>query len=183
MSEHRLRLGDATLRVTLAHTDGGTQVTVDDVAHGVARIASGPRQRHAGATTETVAFDVDGRPIRALVTRLRDTVFVAVRGRVFTFATGEAVAGNTAGRTGSGTTLAPMPGKVVAVLVREGDPVEIGQGLVVIEAMKMESTLVAEIAGTVKKVTVVAGDVVDGGMVLVEVDGSAAGDVEGQHRT
>lgn len=174
MSEHRLRLDDATLRVTLNHTDDVTHAAVDDAAHTITRIAAGPRQRHGGAATDAVAFDVDGRPVRALVTRQRDTIFVAIRGRVFAFATGEAAAGNAAGRTGSGTTLAPMPGKVVAVLVREGDTVEIGQGLVVIEAMKMESTLAAEIAGVVKRVTVAAGDVVDGGAVLVEVEAGGA---------
>jgi biotin carboxyl carrier protein len=63
----------------------------------------------------------------------------------------------------------PMPGKVVKVLVKEGDEVEPGRPLVVVEAMKMENELVAEIAGTVKKVHVSPGDAVEGGAPLIVI--------------
>jgi len=55
------------------------------------------------------------------------------------------------------------------VLVAEGDVVEVGQALVVLEAMKMESTLAAEVAGRVTSVRAVAGATVAGGDVLVEI--------------
>lgn len=64
----------------------------------------------------------------------------------------------------------PMPGKVVAVLVSEGDPVEKGQGLVIVEAMKMENEVRSPIAGAVKEVKVKAGDTVEGGAVLLVVE-------------
>jgi methylmalonyl-CoA carboxyltransferase small subunit len=60
-----------------------------------------------------------------------------------------------------------MPGKVVKVLVKEGDEVEPGRPLVVVEAMKMENELVAEAPGTVKKVHVQPGDAVEGGAALI----------------
>ena len=63
----------------------------------------------------------------------------------------------------------PMPGRIVRVLVAPGDEVEAGQPLVVVEAMKMETTLAAEIDGTVKAVNANAGDTVDAGAVLVEI--------------
>ena len=66
-----------------------------------------------------------------------------------------------------------MPGKVVAVLVAEGDVVEVGQALVVLEAMKMESTLAAEVAGRVRAVRAVAGALVTAGDLLVEIEPSA----------
>ena len=66
-----------------------------------------------------------------------------------------------------GLVVSPMPGKVVKVLVKEGDDVEPGRPLVVVEAMKMENELVAEIAGTVQKVYVQPGDAVEGGARLV----------------
>ena len=64
----------------------------------------------------------------------------------------------------------PMPGKVIAVLVAEGDTVEKEQGLIIVEAMKMENEVKSPIAGTVKQIKVKAGETVDGGTVLVIVE-------------
>ena len=61
----------------------------------------------------------------------------------------------------------PMPGRVVKVLVAKGDPVEIGQGLLVLEAMKMENEVRAKVAGTVADVHVTAGAAVEGNAKLV----------------
>jgi glutaconyl-CoA/methylmalonyl-CoA decarboxylase subunit gamma len=64
---------------------------------------------------------------------------------------------------------APMPGKVLKVLVKEGDRVKAGDVLVVLEAMKMETTLVAEGDAIVRRVRVAEGATVDHGAVLVEL--------------
>lgn len=64
----------------------------------------------------------------------------------------------------------PLPGKVTAVLVSEGDTVEKGQGLVIVEAMKMENEVRSPIAGVVKEINVKAGETVEGGAVLVVVE-------------
>jgi biotin carboxyl carrier protein len=64
----------------------------------------------------------------------------------------------------------PMPGKIVAVLVGEGDAVEKGQGLVIVEAMKMENEVRSPIAGAVKEIRVKPGDTVEGGAVLLVVE-------------
>ena len=63
-----------------------------------------------------------------------------------------------------------MPGKVLRVLVRAGDAVEPRQGLVVIEAMKMENELRAARAGRVKSVRVSEGQSVDAGALLAIVE-------------
>ena len=65
--------------------------------------------------------------------------------------------------------VAPMPGKVVKVLVAVGDSVEPRRGLVVIEAMKMENELAATRAGTVTEVAVTEGTSVEAGRVLVVI--------------
>jgi biotin carboxyl carrier protein len=70
---------------------------------------------------------------------------------------------------GEGTVRSPMPGRVVRVLVKEGDEVEAGAPVVVVEAMKMENELVSERAGVVKRVAASAGATVEGGAVLVEI--------------
>ena len=64
----------------------------------------------------------------------------------------------------------PMPGKVIAVLVGEGDRVEKGQGLVIVEAMKMENEVRSPIAGEVKEVRVKAGDALEAGALLMVVE-------------
>jgi biotin carboxyl carrier protein len=65
---------------------------------------------------------------------------------------------------------APMPGRVVRLLVEVGDEVAEGQGVVVIEAMKMQNELKASKAGRVAKVGVAVGDTVGSGDVLVVVE-------------
>jgi biotin carboxyl carrier protein len=77
--------------------------------------------------------------------------------------------GGEAGTSGSGpqSVAAPMPGKIVRVLVSPGDAVEPRQGLVVIEAMKMENELRASRAGRVKAVRVTEGQSVEAGTLLV----------------
>jgi acetyl-CoA/propionyl-CoA carboxylase biotin carboxyl carrier protein len=72
--------------------------------------------------------------------------------------------------TGSGTVTVPMQGTIVKVLVAEGDEVEIGQTLCVLEAMKMENAITAEKAGTVNEVKVAAGDSVGPGDVVAVID-------------
>ena len=63
-----------------------------------------------------------------------------------------------------------MPGRVVRVLVKPGDEVAARQGLVVVEAMKMENELAAPRAGRVKEVAVTEGQSVEAGRLLVVVE-------------
>ncbi len=74
------------------------------------------------------------------------------------------------GTADGGVLKAPMPGLVIRVDVAEGDPVVTGQGLVVLEAMKMENELKATASGVVKSIRVVIGQAVEKGAVLVELD-------------
>ena len=80
--------------------------------------------------------------------------------------------GVTAGPAGEGPqqVTAPMPGKIVKLLVKPGDRVEPRQGLVVVEAMKMENELRARAAGTVKEVRAIEGATVEAGAILVVLE-------------
>jgi biotin carboxyl carrier protein len=69
----------------------------------------------------------------------------------------------------SGTIRAPMPGRVVKVLVEPGVTVAKGTGLIVVEAMKMENELSSSVPGVVERVFVSAGDAVERGAPLVEI--------------
>ena len=64
---------------------------------------------------------------------------------------------------------APMPGRVVKLEVEEGQLVEAGRGLLVVEAMKMENTLTAPVAGRIGTVHVVAGQTVEKGEILMDM--------------
>ena len=66
--------------------------------------------------------------------------------------------------------VAPMPGKVVRVLVEEGALVEAGQGVVVVEAMKMQNEMKSPKAGIVTSINVTAGATVNSGDVLAVVE-------------
>jgi 3-methylcrotonyl-CoA carboxylase alpha subunit len=131
--------------------------------------SSTPPYATAGASVQEVAFTSDGRTRRATVVRHRDRVLVALGGRTYAFAAGDAARAASSAGGGTGKIAAPRPGKVIAVLVQVGDRVEHGQPVVVIEAMKMETTLTADVDGEVTRVAAVPGETVDGGSVLIEI--------------
>ena len=70
---------------------------------------------------------------------------------------------------GEGGITAPMPGLVLAIKVKEGDTVQAGQALLVMEAMKMENAITASYNGTVSRLYVREGDSISEGDLLVEV--------------
>ena len=74
------------------------------------------------------------------------------------------------GGSGPQRVTSPMPGKIVRVLVKTGDQVKAKQGLVVVEAMKMENELRAARDGRVRELAVTEGESVDAGAVLLIVD-------------
>jgi 3-methylcrotonyl-CoA carboxylase alpha subunit len=79
-----------------------------------------------------------------------------------------------AGGTGAGQIVAPMPGRVVSVLVEPGDLVVERQAVVVLEAMKMQNEVRTARGGVVKEVRVAGGAAVEAGAVLVVIDNPAS---------
>ena len=71
---------------------------------------------------------------------------------------------------GSGAVMAPLTGRIVEVAVREGDTVQAGQRLLVLEAMKMEHTLTAPLAGTVAEVRAQTGGQSTVGALLLRIE-------------
>lgn len=80
------------------------------------------------------------------------------------------LSGASARPAGPAHLVAPMPGLIVRVSVKEGDLVRSGQGLVVMEAMKMENELRATASAVVKRVVVSPGSVVEKGALLLEME-------------
>ena len=154
----------------LGTTDGSGgrfRVLIDEVAHVV-----DARRTDLGWS---IVYDVEPRNVDVAVTvQARGQVLVqfphvdvmvSVDGRRFR---GEPL---DAGRsTEDARITAPMPGRVVRVLVKAGDDVGARQGLVVVEAMKMENELAAPRAGRVAEVLVTEGQSIEAGRLLVRLD-------------
>jgi biotin carboxyl carrier protein len=123
-----------------------------------------------------VSILVEGRSYSVEFDERGDEVGVLLRGQLTRFDVADerklrlraATAAFTA--EGTQTVSAPMPGKIVKVFVKPGDAVTEGQGLVVVEAMKMENELKSPKAGTVKSVHVKEGVAVENGAPLVVVE-------------
>ncbi|MFN2226712.1 MAG: biotin/lipoyl-containing protein [Anaerolineae bacterium] len=81
-----------------------------------------------------------------------------------------AAGGRAAAAGGAGAVRAIMPGKIIRVLIAEGDQVAEGDVVCILEAMKMENELKAPQAGTVKALYVEAGQDVENGAVLVDIE-------------
>jgi biotin carboxyl carrier protein len=147
----KVRLGDEEIPATLRAVEGTPVrlVTVGDEVHRVivrARRGKGDYTLWIdGHTYDVEALDERTRTIRDLTAKA-------------------------GGPTGPVPLTAPMPGLIVRVDVKPGDVVAPGQGLIVMEAMKMENELRATGAGTVKAVRVSQGDAVEKGAVLVELE-------------
>ncbi|OPL17799.1 MAG: hypothetical protein AVO35_07940 [Candidatus Aegiribacteria sp. MLS_C] len=97
---------------------------------------------------------------------------VTTRGEVFTFRVADEFlqSSEEASASGEAVITAPMPGLVVKILVSEGDEVRAGQGLLVLEAMKMQNEIPAPGSGTVREVPVQEGNTVMTGDILVVID-------------
>jgi biotin carboxyl carrier protein len=144
--------------------------------------ASGPRGYTVRLDGRPVEVDVhdagphalsliaDGRAYDAVVERREGGYRVVLRGQTIEVSLVEASRGAVAARRETGgpsRVQAPMPGKLVRVLVRPGEDVGAGQGLVVMEAMKMENEIRAPRAGRVKEAPVQEGQAVETGALLV----------------
>lgn len=117
---------------------------------------------------------LDGQSREMTLVSKGDSVLVSIDGETIEARVLDEVARALAEFAGSSPTgaleiEAPMPGVVVSIGVAPGDTVEAGQAVVVLEAMKMQNELVAEVAGIVEKILVKVGDSVAGGATLVKL--------------
>lgn len=144
------RIGGVSHAVHLADVEG-TPVHLVGIGDRVHRVVA---RRHAERGRYTLRFDGWRLEAEALDERTR-----AIRD----------LTAEQAAHAGPLPVTAPMPGMIVRVHVQVGDTIEAGQGVIAMEAMKMENELRASTAGTVKAVLVQPGQAVDKGAVLVEL--------------
>ncbi len=160
-----------------AHIDGairGVEIDLDGSAFRLrvdGRDVTGDvRSPEAGVYT----FYVGSRVIEARVSRLAadNTVRVQIgaeTAEVLIVDPKRRRPGSHGSSEGEQTLVAPMPGKVVALLANVGDEVAIGQGVIVVEAMKMQNEVKAAKAGVVAEIRAAVGDTVNAGQVLATI--------------
>jgi biotin carboxyl carrier protein len=162
------------------------EVRINGAETGLELLARGPDCRFRfGASGESAAqvetpepgvysILMDGRSFDARVEEGPGGLIVAIDGYRFEIEVRDPRrrARKPAGRDGEGIqeVVAPMPGKVVRVLVAAGDAVSVGQGLVVVEAMKMQNELKAQRDGRVATVRTREGATVSAGEVLATLE-------------
>jgi biotin carboxyl carrier protein len=152
-----------TIRVEVRQTEGGYTVTLDGTARDVNLVETGDH---------FASLIVDGASCEVGFEKREDGYRVHLSNDTVTVALDDPASG-AGGRDerpqGPTRLTAPMPGRVVRVLVEEGRDVEPGQGLVVIEAMKMENELKAPRKGRIDEVAVREGQAVEAGALLLVV--------------
>jgi 3-methylcrotonyl-CoA carboxylase alpha subunit len=158
----------------LRHADIDAQLTINanltspaaSVDESKARAGEGPRVRAAGNSSR-LSLQFAGRTLTADVVRHHDELHIFVEGRHRALTLVDVIA-HAGERDGGYTGLAaPMPGKVIAVHVARGARVVKGAALLVMEAMKMEHSIVAPADGVVDEVMFGVGDQVKEGAALV----------------
>lgn len=163
VQEFVVRVGERehTVRIDrgVAHVDG--------VAHTVTPSGGGRILVTAADTHRCVSLAGEPAPTAASVAGL--AVAVEVR-TAQAAALASAMSSGRAGARAGSQVKAPMPGRVVRILVSVGQTVERGQPIVIVEAMKMENEMHAPASGTIKAIHAQQGAAVDAGQLLVELD-------------
>ncbi len=161
------RLPDQSL--TFLSGDREVAVTYRRQRDGSFRVGGEGEARLHGWWPDAVDAEVDGRRYRGRVTRIAERLIIATpRGDVeLTVKPRFPLPGAT---DVTGGLIAPMPGKIIELRVKEGDRVSAGDLLVILEAMKMEHPMTAPQDGVVTEIRVAVGDQVEGGALLLHVE-------------
>jgi biotin carboxyl carrier protein len=112
---------------------------------------------------------IDNHRVAAYTAAHGDTRYVHMLGRNYTLTVPDQRASRRKAAGGSGDLTAQMPGQVLDVLVAEGDAVQRGQTLMILEAMKMEIRVTAPRDGVVRRLLAAKGEVVERGQALLEI--------------
>ncbi len=123
---------------------------------------------------EKLTLQIDQNEITVLVEKIQNIFWIKMNDEIWSLPIAD-LSGEGQRRKKSATAspeiiLAPMPGKITKVFVKSGDHVEVGQALLVMEAMKMEYTLKSDLKTTVEKVNMQLNDQVQLGAVLIKLE-------------
>ena len=157
----RLRRRSESIVIEVAQEAGGCRVVVDGRTFAVSGIAIVPG--------EARAF-IDAAPLRCSFVRDGDDLHVMHGGATLKFSLPQIDAASfAADALSDGRATAPMPGQIIAVFAKAGDRVRRDQPVLVLEAMKMEHTIVAPVDGTLERLPLAVGDRVVEGAELFQI--------------
>ena len=175
--DYQLKINQDTLPLEVeTPSEDHFAITIGDSTHDV---------HYAMVHDHQIHLTMNGQRVNAYVSDQDDGKIIVIRGKTYFVQDADVLEQNASRKKGLAANpteiTPPMPAVVIAVSVKEGDIVEKGQGVVVVSAMKMETTLFAPFAGIVTRVNVAEGDKVMPGEILVDVEqaGQAGGDNAG----
>jgi len=165
MNQHVLRIGGREYQAEVRElTPERAVVVVDGKEYAVDLVRLGRRR----ATADTVKAST-GSVAPAIPPTVAPAPPAAAQSAAPPGSQAPAPARQAPSARGEGGITAPMPGLVLKIKVQEGDTVQAGQALLVMEAMKMENAITASYNGTVSRIYVREGDSISEGDLLVEV--------------
>ena len=159
------RLGEVEKMLAVTDRGGAFDITLD----GVVSTVSGSLNPRG-----LLRAELDGLRTTATVVVAGERRHLFGNGRAWQFAAVDPLFHSGEGGGAEGGLLAPMPGKVIALIAAEGATVDKGAPLLILEAMKMEHTITAPSAGTVKAFRFAVGDQVGDGAELVDFEATPA---------
>lgn len=159
-----LKTGGKPRTIEIGTRDGRQELALDGTARNADCVAIAPG---------LYSILVDGRSFEAHVRAAAGEIVVTIQGREFAFGVDDPRERRKRGATleaeGKQQVVASMPGKIVRVLVAAGQAVNSGQGIVVVEAMKMQNELRSPKTGKVERLLVKEGQAVSAGDVLAVI--------------
>ncbi len=164
--EYRLKIKEETLSVEVEN-DGEEKIkaVIGEKEFDVSYTAVNDHRIH---------LVVNGQGVNAYVSDQGDGKIIAIKGKSYFVCDADLLEQSKTRKKGPGSNpqevTPPMPAVVISVAVVEGDVVEKGQAVVIVSAMKMETSLAAPFNGTVQKVNVAEGDKVMPGDILVDIE-------------
>ncbi|MDX1639366.1 MAG: acetyl-CoA carboxylase biotin carboxyl carrier protein subunit [Balneolaceae bacterium] len=147
---NEVEVGDTTYRFSFEQQNGRHLLRIGTKLYKIDNVEQERR---------TVRFTLDGRWCEVEVRDEQDLLL-------------DRMGLKTAAELGEGQLNAPMPGKILELIVSEGDTVELGDPVAILEAMKMENELKAPVKGTISSIAVVPGDSVEKNALILEIEAS-----------
>ena len=125
-----------------------------------------------GGSSNSIQLNIDGRNVLAYIAKTQGSYQVCIEGITFDIVDSDSIEQSDSAEVGGldgDEVKAPMPGKVIKVFVKEGDTVEAGSKVAILEAMKMENELLSPKKAVIGKVLFKEGDLVEAGQRIVEL--------------
>jgi len=168
--EYRITVGEREEKVTIVQADGHYQVQINGQEYDV-----DVRRLEPGMVLSML---IDGGSHEAEVVPSEDGYRVHLPTRSFAVGVQHEVLARAGQKRGGAKVQGPvgvtsqMPGVVVDVLVAPGDQVQLGQPIIIVEAMKMQNEFTATASGVIAEIKVEAGEAVAAGQLLATIDAS-----------